>query len=242
MNTFEKGSGLIKAMLDKEHLIEQPSEGAWVYARSHLLPGHSSVQQFLKSRSYHASALSQALREESQAPSFQNEPLLSPYSRRGSQGGEWLDDYSGSPNREGKEFLLDTKLSLHSTSTRSQAKALDSSCSEESGIRDRFGARQFQLILGNSNTKSKMLSSSKTCYLSMNPCVPAEFCRDDYPLETGGAVWWAEVAEARPSLITSHVGPITLHDWERVLRKLMSEGNTIYIKNSFIGDHTGLWP
>lgn len=29
-------------MLYKERLTEQPSEGAWVYARSHLLPGHSS--------------------------------------------------------------------------------------------------------------------------------------------------------------------------------------------------------
>lgn len=201
-----------------------------------------SVQPFLKSRSYHASTVSQALCEESQAPSFQNEPLLSPYSRRGSQGEEWLGNYSGSPNREGKEFLLDTKLSLHSISTCSQVKALNPSYLKKSWITDRFEGRQFQLILGNSNTKSKMLSSSKIHYLSMNPSVPAEFCRNDCPLETGGAIWWGEATKVRPSLITSHVRLITLHDWQRVLRKLMPEGNKIYIKNSFVGDHTGLWP
>lgn len=87
-----------------------------------------------------------------------------------------------------------------------------------------------------------MFSSSKARYLSMNPSVPAEFCRDDCHLETGGAIWWAEATEATPSLITSHVGLITLHDWQRVLRKLIPEGNKIYIKNSFVGDHIGLWP
>lgn len=66
-------------------------------------------------------------------------------------------------------------------------------------------AGQFQLILGNSITESKMLSSNKAHYLRTNPSVPAEFCRDNYPLETGGAIGWAEAAEARPSVITNHI-------------------------------------
>lgn len=175
MSAFEKGTGLIKGILDKEHLADQATiQGhpspctkscfSLAVLQSSCWLRTGAMAYLLCARHSARSLNSQAIWMNQSLPIFQKrKPRL-----RMRSDMLWITQQEGWRISAWHKVLL-SAFCLDLSPTQG---IWFWAAPEVSGIRrDRCKAGQFQLFLGNSSTECKMLSSNKTRYLCRNPSV-----------------------------------------------------------------------